>query len=119
MDLLKDDNAEVKLNVIGGLEQIAKIVGQEVMLKNTFTDQLSLMTKENNWRVRMAVFDLIGTLGVLFGKEIYQAKLSGIFMGYLHNTAASVRKMGIQKVEELAKTFKEDWIVQEFIPVVI
>jgi len=43
----------------------------------------------------MAVFDLIGTLGVLFGKEIYQAKLSGIFMGYLHNTAASVRKMGI------------------------
>jgi len=64
----------------------------------------------------MAVFDLIGTLGVKFGKDIFIKFLSSIFMGYLHNTAASVRRMGIEKVEELAKTFKEDWIVAEFIP---
>ena len=38
MDLLKDDNAEVKLNVIGGLEQIAKIVGADVILQKSFTE---------------------------------------------------------------------------------
>lgn len=40
-------------------------------------------------------------------------------MGYLTNTAASVRQIGIQKSEILAKNFKQDWIITEYIPVVI
>jgi len=40
-------------------------------------------------------------------------------MGYLSNTAASVRKMGINKSEELASAFKEDWIITDFIPIII
>lgn len=39
-------------------------------------------------------------------------------MGYLTNTAASVRQMGIQKSSLLAKEFKGDWIMTEYIPVV-
>lgn len=39
-------------------------------------------------------------------------------MGYLSNTAASVRKMGIKKAAILAQEFKEDWILKDFIPVV-
>jgi len=37
-------------------------------------------------------------------------------MTYLTNTAASVRKIGITKSEELANAFKEDWIISFFIP---
>jgi len=40
-DLLKDDNAEVKLNVINGLAVIAKVVGAEVILEKSLTEQLS------------------------------------------------------------------------------
>lgn len=39
-------------------------------------------------------------------------------MGYLTNTAASVRQMGITKSALLAKEFKGEWIMSEFIPVV-
>ena len=39
-------------------------------------------------------------------------------MGYLTNTAASVRQMGILKSASLAAQFKQDWIMTEYIPVV-
>jgi len=32
-------------------------------------------------------------------------------MKYLKNTAASVRKRAIEKIEDLARAFNEDWIV--------
>jgi hypothetical protein len=42
-----------------------------------------------------------------------------MFMAYLTNSAASVRTMGVTKSGVLAKTFKQDWIMTEYIPVVI
>ncbi len=39
-------------------------------------------------------------------------------MGYLTNTAASVRQMGIQKSAILAQHFKQDWVISDYIPVV-
>jgi hypothetical protein len=54
------------------------------------------MTKDGQWRVRMAVFELIAELALIFGKETCLKHLQPIFMGYLTNTAASVRQMGIK-----------------------
>lgn len=66
----------------------------------------------------MSVFELIADLAVLFGKDAYCKHLQSIFMGYLTNTAASVRQMGIQKSAILAAQFKQEWIMSEYIPVV-
>lgn len=67
----------------------------------------------------MAVFELIGDLSKLFGKDVFTKHLESIFLTYLSNTAASVREMGIKKVKELAEKFKADWINSSFIPRVI
>ena len=67
----------------------------------------------------MAVFELIGDLSKLFGKDVFTKHLESIFLTYLSNTAASVREMGIKKVKELAEKFKADWINSGFIPRVI
>jgi len=32
---------------------------------------LAGMTKDGQWRVRMAVFELIANLGIIYGKEIF------------------------------------------------
>ena len=77
------------------------------------------MTKDGQWRVRMSVFELIADLGIIFGKEIFIKHLQSIFMGYLSNTAASVRNMGISKSATLGHAFKSDWIMNEYVPVVI
>jgi len=67
----------------------------------------------------MGVFELIAELAIIFGKEVFCKNLQSIFMGYLLNTAASVRQMGIEKSAILAQNFKQDWIMNEYIPVVV
>lgn len=67
----------------------------------------------------MAVFELIGELSKMFGKEVFTKNLESIFMSYLTNTAASVREMGIKKSREIAEKFKGDWILTSYIPKVI
>ena len=77
------------------------------------------MTKDGQWRVRMAVFKLIGELAIIYGKDICLKSLQQIFMGYLTNTAASVRVMGVEQSALLAAEFKQEWIMNDYIPVVI
>ena len=63
----------------------------------------------------MCVFDLIAELGVMFGKQTFSQHLYSIFMCYLTNTAASVRQIGIDKSEMLAREFQQEWIVNDYI----
>mmetsp|Transcript_16622 Transcript_16622/g.15921 ORF Transcript_16622/g.15921 Transcript_16622/m.15921 type:complete len:98 (+) Transcript_16622:618-911(+) len=77
------------------------------------------MTKDPQWRVRMAVFELIGDISKIFGREVFTKHLEHIFMSYLTNTAASVREMGIKKSKEIAEKFRQDWVVANYIPKVI
>jgi serine/threonine-protein phosphatase 2A regulatory subunit A len=90
MELLKDDNSEVKLNVVSGMVKIANVVGVELLNTQLLTT-LSNMTKDGQWRVRMGVFELIADLAIIFGKDVFCKHLQSIFMQYLTNTAASVR----------------------------
>lgn len=118
MELIKDENADVRLNVSSGLLKVAQVVGPDI-LNPQFLTTLTNMTKDAQWRVRMAVFELIGDLSKLFGKEVFTKHLESIFLTYMSNTAASVRDMGIKKVKELAEKFKADWIMSSFIPRVV
>jgi len=70
MELLKDDNSEVKNNVVNGLVKIAHVVREDLLNQQLLTT-LENMTKDGQWRVRMGVFELIADLGVIFGKDSY------------------------------------------------
>lgn len=50
IDLIKDENSEVKLNVVEGVEQIAKVIGLEGI--KTLLTTLEGLTKDGQWRVR-------------------------------------------------------------------
>lgn len=67
----------------------------------------------------MGVIELVGDLAVKFGKDIFVKHLETIFMQYLTNTAAAVRQMGIQKVQQMAMQFKGDWVISSFVPKII
>jgi serine/threonine-protein phosphatase 2A regulatory subunit A len=64
----------------------------------------------------MAVFETVGDLSVKFGKDTFMKHLEPLFMSYLTNTAASVREMGIVKIEFIAKEFGSEWISSVLIP---
>jgi serine/threonine-protein phosphatase 2A regulatory subunit A len=117
-ELLKDDNAEVRLNVTANLIKLADIVSVD-LLSPSFLTILQNMTKDAQWRVRMGVIELVGDLSLKFGREIYMKSLEGIFMNYLTNPAASVREMGVSKVQSMAVLFKSDWVVTSFVPKIV
>lgn len=66
-DLLKEENPEIKLNVVGNLKLVANVVGPEFFTKEIL-QIINNLTKDNQWRVRMAIFELVADLGILFGK---------------------------------------------------
>ena len=70
MELLKDDNSEVKNNVVRGLKKIANVV-REDLLNTQLLTTLGNMTKDGQWRTRMLVFELIADLSITFGKDAY------------------------------------------------
>lgn len=118
MDLIKDDNADVRLNVVQGMVKVAGVITAEI-LNPQFLTTISNMTKDAQWRVRMGVFELIGDLSKMYGKEVFLKHLESIFLTYLTNTAASVREMGIKKSREIAEKYKSEWILSSFLPKVI
>lgn len=67
----------------------------------------------------MAVFELLADLAMIFGQDIYMKNIHTIFITYLQNTAASVRDKGVLKASMLAKTFGSDWVVNDFIPIIV
>ena len=100
-ELIKDESSEVKLKVVQGIYMCSKVVGIDAL--QGLIQQLETMTKDGQWRVRMTVFELIGDLGISFGKDVFQKHLQKIYLSYLENTAAGVRNMGVEKSVELAK----------------
>lgn len=118
MELIKDDNADVRMNVVSGMSKVASVIGAEI-LNPQFLTTISNMTKDAQWRVRMGVFELIGDLSKMFGKDVFVKHLESIFLTYLTNTAASVREMGIKKSREIAEKYKSEWILSSFLPKVI
>lgn len=118
MELIKDDNSDVKLNVCNGLIKVSLVIGPDV-ISAPFLATLTTMTKEAQWRVRMAVFELIGEMSKQFGKEVFQKQLETIFLSYLGNTAASVRDMGVKKGREIADKYKGEWVMASYVPKII
>ena len=100
------------------MSKLAKVVGPD-LLTPSLLSLFENLKNDSNWRVRMAVFELIGDLILEYGTEISKKGLMEIFMSYLTNTAASVREMGIAKSAEISKASTPDWVVSYFIPKVV
>jgi serine/threonine-protein phosphatase 2A regulatory subunit A len=83
-ELFKDENSEVKINVVNGLIKIAKVIGTDLMIKGKqIIEGLTTITKEGQWRVRMAAFELVADLSLLFGLDVYMKNFHVIFMSYI------------------------------------
>lgn len=51
----------------------------------------------------MAVYELLGKLGLIYGKTEFMKEVYEAFISYLVNTAAAVRSTGVKMSEKLAE----------------
>ncbi len=97
------------LAIIGG-------IGGAEFFSQTILMALQNLTKDTQWRVRMAVVQVTTDLAKQFGRDFYQKNLDPIFVSFLNDTAASVRNEGRERLKILATEFKSDWVINQFLP---
>lgn len=110
-ELLKDESSEVRLNVVSNLVKLAEVAGNSLLSPALLTI-LHNLTQDSQWRVRSAVFELLGDLSISLGLTTYQKSLESTFMKFLDNSNSSVRSMGVTKMEAMAKSFGSEWVLQ-------
>jgi len=98
--------------------KIVQVLGL-ALITPAFIETLTTLAKDSQWRVRMAVLELLGQLSVKFGREIYTESFESLFMGYLTSSAAAVREMGIIQSISIAGVFGSEWIISVYLPKVI
>ena len=84
MELMKDDNSEVRLNVTKSLKACLKEATGEFITQN-FKAALVQLTKDSQWRVKMEAFRLIGDIALegILTKEQFSSTVQDVFFQYL------------------------------------
>ena len=79
--MMKEENSEIKMEVLKGFVKVSKITGNEILVQNLLLSLMNL-TKDSQWRVREVTFDLIGNMAIEFGQDVFTSKLENIFLLY-------------------------------------
>ena len=121
LELLKDESSEVRLNAAQKMIKLAPIVGDTLLTTNLLAT-LKQMTADPQWRVRMAVCELVGKLSVQLGADVYRPDgekgkdLESIFIMFFTNPAAEVRETAANMAKDIGEAFGQEWVIGEFIP---
>jgi len=115
VELLKDEHHEVKMGVLSGLQDVAVVIGPE-LISSGLLMSLSNLMKEPKWRVRFAVVNLVANLAKEFGRDFYTKNVEPIYMLFMVDNTAAVRETGIEKLQMLTNEFKADWVINGYIP---
>lgn len=115
IELIKDTNSIVKITVLEGLVKMAKSQGVKIF-DQPLIDCFKSMTKEPAWRVRMSVYNLIGEIGLILGRQGFSETLEEVFLSYFSDKAAAIREKGVEKAKELADAFGPEWVSNKLLP---
>lgn len=63
----------------------------------------------------MSVYDLIGEIGLILGRQDFSETLEDIFLSYFSDKAAAIREKGIEKSKQLAEKFGPEWVSEKLL----
>jgi vesicle coat complex subunit len=66
IELMKDKSSGVKIKVVEGLVKLSKVLGPKMFSKDMI-ESFNNLLKEEAWRVRLSIYDLMGEIGKNFG----------------------------------------------------
>jgi serine/threonine-protein phosphatase 2A regulatory subunit A len=116
LSLLNEDNYEVKMSMIGGLEKLAETIGQD-LVSPALCDILASLSKYSpQWRLRETVIKASVDITKHLGDEIFTRSFQDIFFNFITDPISQVRYSGIEKLSELVGLLGDDWVNAEFFP---
>ena len=118
LQMLKDEFAEVRLNIISKLELVNKVIGID-LLSQSLLPAIVQLAEDKQWRVRLAIIEYIPLLASQLGVQFFDEKLSELCMGWLGDTVFSIREAATLNLKKLTEVFGVDWASAAIIPKVM
>eukprot|EP00741_Cyanophora_paradoxa_P019853 tig00000217_g19161.t1 len=114
--LLKDEDPEVRLNIISKLDAANLDLTQ---LSSSLLPAIMELAEDKQWRVRLAIIEYIPLLAKQLGVEFFDEKLGNLCMSWLGDTVYSIREAATSNVKRLTEVFGVEWSRQHIIPKVL
>lgn len=115
LELLSDENHDVKIGAIQSSVKYAQVVGLESIAN--LSSHYKTLLLDQKWRVRLETLNAIITLSLHFQHlDTFNKHLEPLFYTYLRDKAQSVRDTGIEKLKNLVQVYKIDWVNQNLLP---
>ena len=107
-DLMKDDQQEVRKGGIMAAVKFLEVMGIETI--GSLNANLKTASEDHKWRVRRELIRHIADLSIrVNNSEAFTKHFEPLFVIYLKDRAASIRKMGSHKVGQLAAVYGNNW----------
>eukprot|EP01029_Cantina_marsupialis_P018533 TRINITY_DN4267_c0_g1_i1.p1 TRINITY_DN4267_c0_g1~~TRINITY_DN4267_c0_g1_i1.p1 ORF type:complete len:588 (+),score=186.25 TRINITY_DN4267_c0_g1_i1:53-1816(+) len=113
--LLRDNHAQVRLNILADLEHISQFVGTEV-LSQSLLPALVNLGEDTQWRVRLGVIEHNAGLAKILGENFFNDNIMHLCLKYLGDPVASIRETAAANLKNLAELFGDEWVVSQICP---
>ena len=106
--LLRDANAEVRLNIISNLGPVHAVVGVD-LLSQSLLPAIVDLADDAKWRVRGAIIEHVPLIADQLGVAFFDDALKAKCVGWLADDVAAIRIAATRNLRLLAAKFGERW----------
>lgn len=118
LQLLKDADSEVRLNIISKLDMVSEVIGME-KLTHSLLPAIGDLSTDKKWRVRLAIMQHLPRLATQLTPEFYAEKLCEQSVAWLGDLVFTVRKAACETLTELTKVYGKEWAGEHILPKII
>jgi len=112
---LKDDCAEVRLNIIKNIECVNDVIGFEIF-SQTLMPAIIELAEDSKWRVRLAILDHMPLIASKIGKKAFNEKMFDLVIACLADHVFSIRDAACRTLQRIVDIFGLDWAKQIVMP---
>jgi len=112
---LKDDCADVRLNIIKNIECVNDVIGFE-LFSQTLMPAIIELAEDSKWRVRLAILDHMPLIASRIGKKQFNDKMFDLVISCLADHVFSIRDAACRTLQEIVDIFGLDWAKQIVMP---
>lgn len=112
---LKDDCAEVRLNIINNIKCVNEVIGFEIFSK-TLMPAIIELAEDSKWRVRLAILEHMPLIAGQIGKKQFNDKMFDLVIACLADHVFSIRDAACKTLQQIVDIFGLDWAKQIVMP---
>ncbi|XP_078593601.1 serine/threonine-protein phosphatase 2A 65 kDa regulatory subunit A beta isoform-like isoform X2 [Branchiostoma floridae x Branchiostoma japonicum] len=116
--MLKDECAEVRLNIISNLDCVNQVIGIH-QLSQSLLPAIVELAEDTKWRVRLAIIEYMPLLAGQLGVEFFDEKLNSLCMSWLVDHVYAIREAATNNLKKLVEKFGAEWAQSTILPKVV